>query len=260
MVKVNDGFLRATILLCSIPSHVPQSSRITSGAITPRTPGRNSSGNMPNPQTRAMTANSLAPTSSAADLSQLSPFESLYTETGFFNTKRWFQSVTSNNKQQHAITEGQFIKFLRELSDFGDHEILEIFDIFDKHNKGSIDFNEMFLIISIFAAYTSGQTKKFLYQHGKQIYEVTKSATSDTLSFERFMRLAFVMGISERDVVSHLKDYNLSVYDTISFDEFLLYYFIIFDELDKAKRVALLHQGDNFKSKQNSKKEECIVC
>jgi len=188
-------------------------------------------------------------------------FEYLYTETGFGNVKRWFNTAATPPKtlnEPKTFNENEFIKFLRELTDFPDHQILEVFDIFDKDDKGTIGFNEIFLLISLLAARETGHTLQFLYQHGKDFFDLlVDDLNTNILTFEQFLHLGYVMGLNEETICASLKDFQIDENELIDYDNFILYYYAVFDELDRNKRAS----ASNFSSSSSAitSKDKCVI-
>jgi hypothetical protein len=76
------------------------------------TPSVNLSPTQPNPKTKSQSQ---------------TLFETLYTENGFHNLKKWFLFNTTNLDSN--LSEAQFIKIMKKLTNFRDYKILEIFDL-----------------------------------------------------------------------------------------------------------------------------------
>lgn len=167
-------------------------------------------------------------------------FHFAYTETGFNNIVKWFEENSTCSVVEetpvYSFSENQFINFMRELTDHGDYEILEIFDMFDTEDTGSIGFNHFYLIFSLLLARESGQCTQFLYQHGRMMFDIMSDRNSQTLTFEQFARLGFILGISEQHILHSLKEFTLDLFDSFSFEDFLMYYFVILDNLDKGRK------------------------
>ena len=127
-----------------------------------------------NPESNSTTTTqSASPTQPSARTKTQSTtlYETLYTENGFHNLKKWFL----NNKLENNLTEVQFIKIMKKLTNFREYKILEIFDLLGKdtlhfyklirsdfEDAGRLNFAEFFLIVSLYAADLSGQCKNFL--------------------------------------------------------------------------------------------------
>eukprot|EP01102_Stenamoeba_stenopodia_P011648 TRINITY_DN3599_c0_g1_i1.p1 TRINITY_DN3599_c0_g1~~TRINITY_DN3599_c0_g1_i1.p1 ORF type:complete len:445 (-),score=100.73 TRINITY_DN3599_c0_g1_i1:24-1358(-) len=193
----------------------------------------------------------------------VSPFDFIYSEKGFSNLKKWFSINATGNTNQ--FNENQFITFLRELTDLGDHQILEVFDTFDHNHQGAITFNEFFLIISLLVARETGQTTRFLYLHGKEIFEMLMGKEGNAITFEEFSRLGFIIGLTEDQVFAILKDFNLNLFNPIYYEDFMLYYYAVFDEWDKGRKA---HQSSDVNNSSLSatgsysypdKKQACII-
>mmetsp|Transcript_46640 Transcript_46640/g.117486 ORF Transcript_46640/g.117486 Transcript_46640/m.117486 type:complete len:326 (+) Transcript_46640:24-1001(+) len=224
-------------------------------------------------------------------------FEYLYSPDGYSRVQRWFLSHSSSDSshahsyslrlpselkesisskgsgiqnagntglpqtQAHwvdmILTENLFLKFLRQLTDLADHEILEIFDIFDKEDHGSIGFNEFFLLISMYCAKESGQSTQFLYMHSVNTFSLLCEKNSNVITFERFTRLGYILGLPETQLMSSLKEYSVNVYKPITYEEFTLYYFLILDDMDKGRKPVLApaYSPQNVDLKQ----KQCVV-
>jgi len=146
------------------------------------------------------------------------------------NVRKWFQLQSSNSSQ--TIDENQFLMHFRKLTSFKDHEILDLFDTFDKDDSGKTGFDEFFLLISLLAARECCRTTQFLHLHGEALFSVL-SKGSPQISFERFARIGFVVGVPEHMILQRLKEFGVGVFDTMNCEEFNLYYFTILDDLDK---------------------------
>mmetsp|Transcript_34570 Transcript_34570/g.97493 ORF Transcript_34570/g.97493 Transcript_34570/m.97493 type:complete len:246 (+) Transcript_34570:15-752(+) len=165
---------------------------------------------------------------------QTNLFEALYAKDNIERLKTQFESLSA---PQGYMTENQFLSFMRNLTDFRDHEIIEIFDFVDTNSTGGVGFNEYFLIVSMMSSRTSAQTTHFLYLHGREVFDMILDPTAQQskLTFERFSRLGFIMGLSETQIVASLKDFDFDVFSFISFDEFMMYYFVVLDDFDSGR-------------------------
>jgi len=190
---------------------------------------------------------------SKADKSQSakSLFQMLYTEEGLNNTKEYFLRKSKGNPY---LDENQFFNISIKLTDFNDIETLQVFDTFDRKQAGTMELREFFLLISMLAAREEGQTTEFLYLHSKEIFDIlnSSSAPSKALSFERFARLGFVIGIPEEYLALKLKEFNVCTSDPLDFETFNLCYFDILCQLDNFRRKN--SEGDSGPEKR------CTIC
>jgi hypothetical protein len=70
----------------------------------------------------------------------------------------------------------------------------------DKDCRGSIRFNEFFLIMSLYSARECAQTCQFLYNHGKLVFTFLADKQDSTrLTYEQFIRLGYVGGWGMED-------------------------------------------------------------
>eukprot|EP01111_Echinosteliopsis_oligospora_P017670 TRINITY_DN7746_c0_g2_i2.p1 TRINITY_DN7746_c0_g2~~TRINITY_DN7746_c0_g2_i2.p1 ORF type:complete len:337 (-),score=95.85 TRINITY_DN7746_c0_g2_i2:37-1047(-) len=186
--------------------------------------------------------------SSSSSASQpVTTFELLYSETGYSNTKTWFtNNATGSNS---TFNESQFLFFMGRLTDFSENENRDIFDLFDKEETGLIGFEGFFLIISLLAARECGQCTKFLYRHGKEVFDLVSAAASTSYSgttilvtFERFSQFGLVLGMSEMELLAMLQPFDVTLFDMLDVDRFLLYYFMILDAYDRKKNPLAIDE------------------
>jgi len=167
-------------------------------------------------------------------------FDMLYGDSGYNNAKNWF--LTNATSPGNTLNELQFSHLLARLTDFNEFESLDIFDIFDKDETGYIGFEEFFLLIALLAARESGQCTKFLYKHGRAMFDLIASSSSTSytgtsilITFERFSKFGYTLGMSETELITMLRDFEVNLFDMVDVDRFLLYYFMILDAFDRRK-------------------------
>lgn len=129
------------------------------------------------------------------------------------------------------MNEYQFLSVVRRLTSLKDFEIFNIFDIFDHLDTGTIGFHEIFLLISLYAAKESAQLTQFLFLYGREIFD-RFSLGQQKMTFQQFSKLSAVLGVSHELLVDQVKDLGIDVFDIISYDDFMLYYFAILDAID----------------------------
>mmetsp|Transcript_33840 Transcript_33840/g.46311 ORF Transcript_33840/g.46311 Transcript_33840/m.46311 type:complete len:232 (+) Transcript_33840:2-697(+) len=214
-----------------------------------------------------LTAKESLPQSAAPVSSDQSLFARLYEEECYNNLQRSFDGYCT---AAGVMSENQFLTFMRSLTDFRDHEIIEIFDIFDYDSVGGISFDEYFLIVSMMAAINCAVCTQFLFLHGKQMFEMLLDPTTQKqkLTHERFTRLGFVMGFSEIQITTSLKDLDFDVFKFISFNDFMMYYFVILDDFDAGRSGDDADKGASSsqalnppgrQQKRNQKDESCLL-
>eukprot|EP01094_Clydonella_sp_ATCC50884_P009506 TRINITY_DN1903_c0_g1_i1.p1 TRINITY_DN1903_c0_g1~~TRINITY_DN1903_c0_g1_i1.p1 ORF type:complete len:381 (+),score=156.10 TRINITY_DN1903_c0_g1_i1:15-1157(+) len=134
---------------------------------------------------------------------------------------------SSSSLDTRAVSESQFISFMRELvPDMGDHQIVVAFDVFDKEDCGGIFFDEWFLLLALYCAIESGETLQFLYRHSEHMFRaLLDDPTADKMIWGEFTRLAYLMGIHERELFECLEPFKVDIFDPISYDDFVIFYF-----------------------------------
>eukprot|EP00013_Stygamoeba_regulata_P004318 CAMPEP_0177631394 /NCGR_PEP_ID=MMETSP0447-20121125/1728_1 /TAXON_ID=0 /ORGANISM="Stygamoeba regulata, Strain BSH-02190019" /LENGTH=262 /DNA_ID=CAMNT_0019132879 /DNA_START=52 /DNA_END=840 /DNA_ORIENTATION=- len=262
MVKVNEEFLIEML-------RRPVEAQAGSYAGKPKTPRSVATGPLRSPRAMVPLRTSTdsksskilhkAKASAAAEMTIQNPFDTLHTQTGIDNLKLWFQMNAPTGK----MDENQFIKVLRALSDFRDYEIIEIFDIFDPLDEGMIVFDDFFLLLAMLAARLTGQSTQFLYRHGKQMFQLCSSSedTSQKITYEQFSRLGVVIGVNEMHISAALKGVNFSVFDLISYDDFMLFWFAILDDLDRGISPAdTFYSAADKDFRDFDKDKACTLC
>ncbi|PRP72774.1 EF-hand calcium-binding domain-containing protein 9-like [Planoprotostelium fungivorum] len=164
--------------------------------------------------------------------STLRIFESLYSELGYKNVKRWYLSHSNRS----GLMEDQFLFFLRNLTDFHDYHILEIFDLLDTKDTGTVCFPNFFILVSLLAGLESGKSLHVLHRHGKKLFRILArpkgGETPATVDFRTFASLYSVLGITEDDILNSCRSLDLTSESTMDFDDFTLNSFLLMEMLD----------------------------
>jgi len=132
--------------------------------------------------------------------------------------------------------------------DVGDGWVIEVFDVLDYKSQGVITFREFYVFILLLAALESFELTKFLYHYGGSVYEQL-SQFQDTINRERMRKIGRIIGFSELSLLKTSKELDYLDQDPLSFEEFQLFYFSIFDEHDKSNVVPDKKLGKGNKSK-----------
>jgi len=159
------------------------------------------------------------------------------------------------------MDENALINFFRQLTKRNDYEILDIIDIFDDKYEGTLSWESFFLVLALYAALASRQTVKFLYNHGKEMYNILTGHGTSELDFQRFASFAFILGIAEEDLVqSIVNDFKVNGdrlrEQPINSEDFFVYYFSTLKKLDEHGTVLQYSAQDLLK---NSPLCACVI-
>ncbi len=95
------------------------------------------------------------------------------------------------------------------------------------------------------------------YLHGQDMFDILSNPVTKTLTFERFARLGFIIGVPEEFLQTKLQEYNVNTFNCFDFESFLLYYFDVFSALDNYRRKNnTTHRGD---AGVTDKGKNCII-
>eukprot|EP01095_Lingulamoeba_sp_RSL-Kostka_P007685 TRINITY_DN2472_c0_g1_i1.p1 TRINITY_DN2472_c0_g1~~TRINITY_DN2472_c0_g1_i1.p1 ORF type:complete len:257 (-),score=58.72 TRINITY_DN2472_c0_g1_i1:105-875(-) len=190
-----------------------------------------------------------------AEKKELSFYGLLFTDLGIKNCQKFFNQITNNE----GFTEAQFTIFMHELTDMGDPQIVTVFDIFDTQHKGILDFTSFFILFSLYCGLESGQTLLFLYQHYEILFEIIHHG-KDELSWGDFAKFGYIIGLSEKELFSRLAFFNIDIFETITKEEFVMYYYVILKNIDDVRKelVTTVSDTEN-ESEQDDKNKDCII-
>ncbi|KAH3745864.1 hypothetical protein Pelo_12729 [Pelomyxa schiedti] len=180
----------------------------------------------------------------------------VYTPEGASNVQRWITHTYSaahntgatggggggniliGGASGFALSEVQFIDFMRKMTDFPDYKILHLFDTFDRNDSGHITGDELYVIVALYASYACSQTALFLYLHGNDIFDILcgppgAASPSAVLSFQKFCELGFAVGLSPSDILATLQqEFNITPSDAITRADFIAFYYVMLTALD----------------------------
>lgn len=188
-------------------------------------------------------------------------FRFLHSERGFKNAKRWFSSQCKNLSAVPAAIwgEAEFLDFMRAASNLSDVRILNLFDWIEV--DGRVDFDAFFLVLALLFSVDCGQSTQFLYYHGRRFFDVCKKRPSDTtLSYNRFSRLAYAMGMTDDLIFGLLKQHGVTSFPpSIKFDRWQLYYFAIMKNFDKVAQAPDAVRTEWEETYTNTSAAQCVI-
>jgi hypothetical protein len=159
-------------------------------------------------------------------------FDDLCGKSGVENAMRWFQ--LNSLPHECEMSEAQFMSFVQNLTKVYDWEVYEILDILDRRHSGTIEWEAFYILLCLYTAYYSKRLTKFLYKHGVTVFHFLLDPVTKRLTFERFSRLGYLVGLSEDDIleVCLVFGYRKSAMEMMGQEDFLLFYFSIFNTID----------------------------
>ena len=165
-------------------------------------------------------------------------FELLHTHYGFEALQSWFFSQSGSDIDEYGLW-----KILNTISE----KITETlsWEIFDTLSQDTtISFKEFCMIIFLFSAAETGQLRLMLYMHGKKLFQQLSGGEKQDICFERVKRIGRMLGMNERYLIQKGKEFSLnSAKSPLNFEQFQLYYFKIFAEIDYVEPVAEVPSG-----------------
>jgi hypothetical protein len=188
------------------------------------------------------------------------PFLLLHSEKGFKLCKTWFSSHCRNLSVAPAAvwSETEFLYFMRQATNLGDVRILNLFDWLE--TGGYMEFDSFFLVLALLFSVECGQSTQFLYYHGRRFFHLCKKNESDTtLSYNRFSRLAYAIGMTDDLIFGLLKQHGVQHFPSeIKFERYQLFYFAILKNFDKVARMPQVVRTEWEETYSSS--SQCVIC
>jgi hypothetical protein len=189
------------------------------------------------------------------------PFLFLHSERGFKLCKTWFSSRCRNLSVVPAAvwSETEFLQFMRLATNLGDVRILNLFDWLE--TGGYMEFDSFFLVLALLFSVECGQSTQFLFYHGRRFFDLCKKNPSDnTLSYNRFSRLAYAMGMTDDLIFGLLKQHGVVHFPPeIKFERYQLFYFAILKNFDKVARMPQAVRTE-WEETYTSSASQCVLC
>lgn len=200
-------------------------------------------------------------------------FDLLITPSGYKEITEWLQrksssvempneSCTRHDKDNELNEYDEFrvhYLFKEILNEVYENQIQDIFDLFETKNNSKITNTEIYLIITFMTAMDSVQTLEFLYLFGDKVFQALSMGQS-RMGCSRMKSFGKLIGITERKLLAIMKDLNLNEDHEVSFEEFELFYFTIFDELESnLGKTGLATPSSRKESKIRSCRNGCAI-
>ena len=184
-------------------------------------------------------------------------YEILQTQEGFLALQNYFiksiailesNGISSLYQYKNLSTfsldvdEFSFQKLLSAvLEGIDDFDALEIFDCLETVGVGTLSFREFAVLVFLFAAKEARQLLHCLYAHGMLLFDAL-SGEQSVISGGRARRVARLIGISEEEVNDVAEQLDLGTFDQIGFDEFQMFLYALFDDMDSTAEVDLYEE------------------
>ena len=116
---------------------------------------------------------------------------------------------------------------------------VELFEMLDANGMENIGFREFCTVIFLVSAFERNQLLQCLYQHGALFFDVIGGGQS-SITGERVKCLAKLLGISNKSVDTASEELfeHLNQSTLVSFEDFQLLYYQLFDQIQQGQNMA----------------------
>lgn len=178
-------------------------------------------------------------------------FDLLASQEGMTELRIKIAEILGSDKDKvltYRFNEEELIFVLDQiLSESLDSKCCQLIEIFDQTYQKNIGFNELFLIMIFISAYESGKTSRFLHIFGQILFK-TVSGAHDQLHInilKSLIKLVVEKSLNEITLMLKKFDFKQSE-EEIYFDDFELFLYYIFTEIDKNVKNVRLYSVDDY--------------
>ncbi|CAG9323724.1 unnamed protein product [Blepharisma stoltei] len=160
-------------------------------------------------------------------------YELIHTPHGFDALQSWFLTMGGSELDEYA-----FFKLMKlVVNEMTEPEAWETFDTLCQ--EPTITLKEFLMLVFLYASLETKQMKVMLYMHGKMLYQLLAGSERHEISFERVKRIGRLIKLNERYLIQKGRELGISwpMKSSLTFEQFQLFYFDIFSELDYTEVV-----------------------
>ena len=136
-----------------------------------------------------------------------------------------------------------------------EYQTNELFDLFESKTTNKITSNDIYLMIVYVSAAESIQTLEYLHVFGDVIFNCLSMGQS-FINCSRMKAFGKLIGVSERKLISLMKELNIKEDQDISLPEFELFFFAIFEDLENSIAKSSL-VGNSAIKKDSQRMKTC---
>lgn len=143
-----------------------------------------------------------------------------------------------------------FSAWLGAVTDLSQKQIYKLFDMVDGDDSGSIDFDEMYLLICALIAIKDGNEKQFLFMHSRTCFSLLDVDGDASITLSEFINFGFLFGFTGRAAKAIFSEFDVEGDRELSFEEFRIFTLACIDkqaDLDRqraAKEAKKLTKGE----------------
>jgi len=144
--------------------------------------------------------------------------------------------------------------FKEIFTEIQENHILDFFDLFESKLSSKISSVELYLIVAYAASAETLQTLDYLHIFGETIFNRLCVGQS-TITSSRLEAFGKLFGVTERKLLTTLKELGIKDENNISFEEFEMVYYAIFEDLESSLAKSSL--AGNLSQKKENKIRTC---
>ena len=109
-----------------------------------------------------------------------------------------------------ALNDVQFCAFMKTATDLNTDQIFKVFDKLDVDRSGAMDFDEFYLLISIFIAVQDKVEKNFIYRHSRTVFDLLDEDNSGNISAYEFETVGFLFNLQGEAIRTIFREFDVS--------------------------------------------------
>jgi len=166
-------------------------------------------------------------------------------------------SKESKENEVYEYDEYKVYQIFKEVfSEVFEYQIQEMFDLFESKISSKISSNDIYLMVAYVAAAESIQTLEYLHLFADVIFN-SLSMNQSMINCSRMKAFGKLLGVSERRLLSLMKEFNLKEDQDIVLEEFELFFFAIFEDMENSIAKISTLVGNSSAKKEPYKNKTC---
>ena len=159
-----------------------------------------------------------------------------------------FPKVDKEIEIQEFDEHRMYYIFKEIFTEVQENQMQDFFDLFETKLSSKITSVELYLIVAYVASTETLQTLDFLHVFGETIFQALSCGQS-TISNARLKTFGKLIGVTERKLLTTIKELGIKDDNNISFEDYEMIFFAIFEDLESSLAKssltgALTHKKD----------------